>query len=221
MRHRLVALAALLGALAVGSPSGAGAETVAQGVFDAGLMKGIGQPVTLRYRYEMQGRSIERPYRSQVQMEVRAVAPDGGKQVFFDMFEGPNRRAFGPMASSDQNPLVLVFLQRDVAQMGNLTGGASGYFQQQVRRAFGEPAEAEPTEVEVGGRKLPATRLVMRPFARDPNIERFPRFKDKAYEFVVAEGVPGGLYRIAARTPDPTDGRVILEESMTFEEAVP
>jgi len=62
---------------------------------------------------------------------------------------------------------------------------------------------------------------VIRPFAHDPNIERFPKFKDKAYEFVVAEGVPGGLYRIAARTPDPADGHLILEESVTFEEVVP
>jgi hypothetical protein len=33
--------------------------------------------------------------------------------------------------------------------------------------------------------------------------------------------VPGGLYRIAARTPDPADGQLILEESVTFEEVVP
>jgi hypothetical protein len=113
---------------------------------------------------------------------------------------------------------VIVFLQRDVTQMAHLTGGAAGYFQQQVRKAFTEPAEADAIEIEVDGRKLAATRLVIRPFARDPNILRFPVFRDKAYEFVVSEGVPGGIYRLAARTSDPKDGHLILEESLTFEE---
>lgn len=197
------------------------ATTVAEGVFDAGLMRNVQQPQTMHYRYEMQGRSLAEPYHSDVRMEVREVAADGAKRVWFDMFEGDNHRAFGPMKSLDQNPLVIVFLQRDVTQMGNLTGGSPNYFQQQVRRSFGEPATAEPLEVEVDGKKLPATRYVIHPYERDPNLERFAQFKDKAYEFVVAEGLPGGLYRIAASTPDPKDGHLILEESMTFVETRP
>jgi hypothetical protein len=87
-----------------------------------------------------------------------------------------------------------------------------------VRKAFNEPAQADPIEIELDGQKLAAKRLVIRPFAKDPNIQRFPAFRDKVYEFVVAEGVPGGIYRLAARVPDPKDGHVILEESLTFEE---
>ena len=45
--------------------------------------------------------------------------------------------------------------------------------------------------VTVDGKKLPATRYVIHPYERDPNLERFAQFKDKAYEFVVAEGLPG------------------------------
>ena len=30
---------------------------------------------------------------------------------------------------------------------------------------------------------------------------------------MVAEGVPGGIYRVASRRPDPVDGQVILEEA--------
>jgi hypothetical protein len=144
------------------------------------------------------------------------VAQDGGKKVWVDMFEGPNRRALGPIDAREQNQLVLVFLQRDVAQMGGLTGGAGGYFQQQIRRAFGKPAEVSALEVDVAGQPVQATRVVIHPFRDDPAIERFPRFRDKAYEFVVAPGVPGGLYRIAASTPD-SEGNTVLEESMTFD----
>ncbi|MEK0083089.1 hypothetical protein [Benzoatithermus flavus] len=214
------AAAALVLLLASAAPLAA-AETVAHRVFEAGLLADVAKPTVLRYRFELQGKAIDPPYRSHVDMDVREVGTDGEKKVFFDMFEGANRRQFGPMAAREQNPLVIVFLQRDVNQMGNLTGGSAFYFQQQIRKAFNDPAEVEAVEVSVDDRKLPATRLVIRPFRNDPQIERFPRFKDKAYEFVVAEGVPGGLYRIASRTPDPGDGHLILEESMTFEEVVP
>jgi hypothetical protein len=210
-----LAVAALLAST---MPQAVAADTVTGRVFDAGLMADVRQPAVLRYRYEMHGQDIEPPFTSRVEMDVREVAADGQKSVFFDMFEGPNRRHFGPMAANAQNPLVIVFLQRDVAQMANLTGGAAGYFQQQIRKAFNQPAEAEPVEVELDGRKVQGTRLVIRPFRDDPNVARFPKFKDKAYEFVVADGVPGGLYRLASRVPDPQDGHLILEESVTFAE---
>lgn len=212
---RMIA-AALTAFLALAGP--AAAETLVESLFDAGLLKGLSEPAKFRYRYEMQGKTIDKPFASHVEMDVREVAADGRKAVYFDMFEGPSRRQFGPMEATDQNPLVIVFLQRDVTQMGNLTGGSAGYFQQQVRKAFSEPAQADPVEIEVDGHKLAAKRLVIRPFAKDPNIQRFPAFRDKAYEFVVADGVPGGIYRLAARVPDPNDGHLILEESLTFEE---
>jgi hypothetical protein len=210
--RRVLALAA--GLLAAGPA--AAADTVADRVFSAGLLGGITSPALLRYHYEMRGTTLKEPFGSQVAMDVREVAQDGQKKVWLDMFEGPNHRALGPIDAREQNPLVLVFLQRDVAQMGGLTGGASGYFQQQIRRAFSKPAEISQVSIELEGRPVQATRLVMHPFRDDPAIERFPRFRDKQYEFVVAPEVPGGLYRIAASTPDAT-GNTVLEESMTFD----
>ena len=197
------------------------AETVAERVFGADLLAGVTEPTVLRYRFEITGKDVDPPYASHIDVDVREVAPDGAKSVFVDMFEGTEHRAVGPIAAHDQNPLVLVFLQRDVAEMAKLTGGAAVYFQQQVRRGFNEPALSEPYEVVLGDRKLAGRRLVMQPFANDPNIGRFPKFKDKAYEFIVAEGVPGGIYRVASSVPGPVDGQVILEEAVTFEEVRP
>ncbi len=198
-----------------------GADTVADKVFGAGLLAGVTEPSVLHYRFEMSGKDIVPPFASHIDVDVREVAPDGAKSVFIDMFEGANRRQFGPIAAQDQNPLVLVFLQRDVTQMANLTGGAAGYFQQQVRRGFNDPAVVEPFEVTLGDRKLAGTRLVMTPFANDPNIDRFPQFKGKSYEFIVADGVPGGIYRLGSLVSGPADGQAILQETVTFEEVRP
>ena len=209
-----------LGLALLAAPAWA-ADTVADKVFGAGLLAGVTEPSVLHYRFEMSGKDIVPPFASHIDVDVREVAPDGGKSVFIDMFEGANRRQFGPIAAQDQNPLVLVFLQRDVTQMANLTGGAAGYFQQQVRRGFNDPAVVEPFEVTLGDRKLAGTRLVMTPFANDPNIDRFPQFKGKSYEFIVADGVPGGIYRLGSLVPGPADGQAILQETVTFEEVRP
>ena len=199
----------------------AAAATVAEQVFGVGLLENVRQPTVLHYRYEMHGAEVNPPVASAIVMDVREVHENGDKQVFVDMLAGPDRRQLGPIAAREQNPLVLVFLQRDVMEMAKLTGGAAGYFQQQIRRAFGEPAESSPVDVVLGDRKLAGTRLVIHPFRSDPQIERFPQFKEKAYEFVVADGVPGGLYQLASRVPDVKDGHMILEETVTFEKAGP
>ena len=216
LRSLGLAAAAMLAAASVSA-----AETVADRVFGAEPFADVPAPSHLRYRYEMRGQGIDPPFASSIALEVREADGEGSREVFVDMFEGVNRRAFGPIAAREQNPLVLVFLQRDVTQMANLTGGAPEYFRQQLRRAFNEPAESEAIEIALGGRTLPARRLVMTPFADDPRIDRFPQFRDKTYEFVVAEDVPGGIYRVGSRTPDPRDGHLILEETVTFESAGP
>lgn len=211
-------LAATLLAAGFGlGPATAAADTVAAAVFEPGRFAGITSPVVLRYRFEMRGQGIETPKPSPVRVEVRSVAPDGGKEVWLDLFEGPQQRHFGPVAAREQNPLVITFLQMDVNEMGRLTGGASGYFQQQIRRAFNDPAETEAVTIELDGRSLPATRLTLRPFQNDPAIDRFPAFRAKAYVFTVADGIPGGVWQLVARVPDPADGRLILEKSLTFE----
>lgn len=197
------------------------AVSVTEAVFDSRPMANVTEPTVLHYRYDLRGSTIPEPYASRGKVEVREIGADGTKQVWFDLFEGEARRTFGPVAAKDQNPLVLVFLQLDVNEMGNLTGGAASYFQQQIRSTFNAPAEAEPIEIELDGRKLPATRVRMRPFESDPSIERFPVFRHKTYEFVVAEGVPGGIWRIATSTPDPKASGAILERSFTFERVGP
>jgi hypothetical protein len=209
MRTLVVALALLTGA-----PAAAG--TVQKLVFDAHPFAGLSEPQTLHYRYDLQGSLLPEARRSQVSMEVREVSADGGKLVHFDMFEGPDRRQFGPMQARAQNPLIIVFLQRDVTQMARLTGGSREYFRNRIREAFVKPAEVEHFEIQFHGADLPAVRVSITPFVNDPQIARFAQFRHKRYEFTVAEGLPGGLHEIAVLTPKEDTGEVLLEERVTF-----
>lgn len=213
MRRYLLAaavLAALSGRLA------AAEDTVAHVVFEPGRFAAITTPQTLLYRFDTRGRGIEAPIESTGRLEVREVAPDGSKKVWLDLFDGPARRATGPMSANEQNPLLLAFLQIDVTEMSRLTMGSAMYFQQQIRRTFNSQAPTEAVEIELDGRKLPATRITILPFKADARIDQFPAFRDKAYEFTVSDEVPGGLWSVVARTPDPDTGELVLEKSMTF-----
>ncbi len=213
-RYGLAALALLIALPAVAAPT---RGTLEELLLAPGFMAAVSKPAVFRYRFHLREAGVQRPYVSEARMEVREVRADGSKLVWFDMFEGPNHRAFGPMRIIDQNPILFVFLQRDVTTMANLTGGAAGYFQQQIRASFTRSAEVEPLRVSWQGRELPAERIVLRPFRNDPRIDRFPQFRDKSYEVVVAPGVPGGIYSITMRVPNPRGGEALLEESLTLE----
>lgn len=221
---RTVALGLALGLAGPASadePPQPAADSVTAVVFGAELLADLEAPVTLRYRYEMRGRDIDPPFTSRADMMVENGTTPGHKTVDFDMFEGADRRLYGPLQASTQNPLILVFLQRDVQTMAGLTGGSGNYFQQQLRRAFNRPAEITKETVEHDGRTLEVTRAVLVPYADDPSIDRFPQFRDKVYEFWVTPALPGGLWRISTSTPDVETGEVILEESLTFEQVLP
>lgn len=217
-----LAAAALVLGLALATGSGIRAEvlegTVASLVFEREPLRRLDPAgAVLHYRFEIEGRDIPAPHHDKAVMEVSAADAEGAREVRFELFSGEARRAFGPLAARAQNPLVLVFLQLDVNEMGNLTGGAPGYFQQQIRKAFNRPAEVEETRVSVDGGEVPAVRVRIRPFLEDPNIARFPAFREKSYEFVMSDSVPGGVYRLAATTPAPEGEVILLEKSMTFE----
>ncbi|MCS6780979.1 MAG: hypothetical protein NZ555_14910 [Geminicoccaceae bacterium] len=206
----------LLAGLFLAGEARAETGTVQEVVFAPGFLAAVDRPTVLRYRYELTGKAMDKPYASAAKLEIREVFPDGRKLAWLDMFDGPNRRRTGPVPMVDQNPLLLAFLQRDTVTMANLTGGAAGYFQQQIRLAFDRPAELEPTTVSWQGRTLEARTVRLRPFSADPSIARFPQFRDKEYLFTVTPEVPGGLWQVRVRLPD-TAGVTYLEESLTLD----
>jgi hypothetical protein len=214
---RNVARSLLLAAVMLAPISGARAEqgSVAELLFGAAPFANVRAPVEIGYVYaskDAEGRQATAP----VRMEVRSVSAEGGKLVHLEIFDGDARREVGPVEMSSQNPLVLVFLQRDVSAMEKSTGGSQHYFRNRIRGAFNRPGEVEQLELEVEGRRIEATRIAIRPFSEDPRIDRFPAYRDKLYEFVVAPDILGGIWSLGTRTIDPQSGALISEERFTY-----
>lgn len=104
------------------------------------------------------------------------------------------------------NPAIIYFLEHDITEMEQLTGGQRRYFQQRVRMALAAGPEITSVSSEsLGlGKHAKAQQIVIQPYLNDPNSERFAKYTGKRYTFVMADDVPGRLLMI--RTEVPGDG---------------
>jgi hypothetical protein len=101
------------------------------------------------------------------------------------------------------NPAIIYFLEHDIAEMEQLTGGQRRYFQQRVRMALAAgPAVTSVSSESLGlGKHAKAQQIVIQPFLNDPNSERFSKYTGKRYTFVMADDVPGRLLLIRTEVP--------------------
>jgi hypothetical protein len=214
------AIAVALAPSVLPAPALAGDEAAAQeAVFGRQHLDNVTAPTTLRYTFRRVGTLLPKA-EDDAALDVTAVQPDGRKRVAFRLFSGRNERRLEPGQGYRNNPLIVVFLQRDVEQMGRLTGGSPQYFRNRIREAFGRDGavSAEPVTVAFRERRLEGTKVTVEPFARDPNLLRFPEYARKRYEFVLAPDIPGGVYSLRAVMPNGAgeEGEPLLDESMTY-----
>ncbi|WP_343671781.1 hypothetical protein [Paraburkholderia heleia] len=99
------------------------------------------------------------------------------------------------------NPVIIYFLERDIADMERATGGKRRYFQQRVRLALAAGPKIETVTTQVGGKPVTAQQIVIQPYKDDPNAERFAQYTGKRYTFLIADTVPGQVALIRTEVP--------------------
>ncbi|CAH2910406.1 MAG: FIG00457940: hypothetical protein [uncultured Paraburkholderia sp.] len=99
------------------------------------------------------------------------------------------------------NPVIIYFLERDIAEMEQLTGGKRRYFQQRLRLALAAGPKIETVTSEVGGKPVKAQQIVVQPYLDDPNAARFAQYTGKRYTFLTASTVPGQVALIRTDVP--------------------
>ncbi|SMF80295.1 hypothetical protein SAMN06265365_10921 [Tistlia consotensis] len=189
-------------------------------------LENVTQPETLHYDFRRSG-AAARPLDDSIDVIVTEVRPDGRKNLSFRFLSGPNQRRFPPVEGFRGNPLIMLFLERDVAEMAAATGGSPLYFRTRLRAAFGTDAQVEDVTLPQATTSPPdasgakARLVTVEPFARDPMIDRFPRYKDKRYEFLLSAAVPGGVERLTTILPAASGGQPAVEETVTFGKVEP
>jgi hypothetical protein len=211
--------------ISAGMPAATGAtdEPSAQSLlFDANYLLPLTAPSRLVYAYSHKSEDPERfgkGFDDEVALKLSASTAGGGeKDVLLDMFTGERERILGPLTRVSGNPVVMMFLERDVTQMNMHVGGQTVYFRNVIRLAFREHAKLEPATFSWNGKQVSGTKIVIQPFLGDPNGDRMALFRTKTYEFIVSDAVPGGIYEIRSTVGDdrPDAKAPVLDTTLTL-----
>lgn len=189
-------------------------------LFETPHLKNIGTPSVITYRFERKSQ-FKDDFKDTVKVRIDKILPDGAKDVSFEFFTGRQNRPYPPLEHFNGNPLVMVYLSRDVTEMARLVGGSTNFYRSKVRSGFMDKATV--SEVEVPGPNGPVKghKIEMKPFMAETNrsYEMGPNLL-KTYEFIVSDEVPGGLYSIRTVVP-PEAGKEdkgnVIEETLVFE----
>jgi len=159
---------------------------------------GLKAPADLVYAYEKKG-TLVAPHAEEIHVRLK----QGDKGVLTAVVADANGETpLSVEAPMQGNPVVIYFLEKDIAEMHTLTGGQPRYFQKRIRLALAAGPQVTPVTVTWGGKKVPARQIVIQPYQDDPNHTRFEKLVGKRYTFVFSEKVPGSVVSVVSEVPD-------------------
>jgi hypothetical protein len=219
-----VLLAASGHALAADASSAAGpASSASPGIapaerllFLSTHLKGVQPQTELDYAVERTGP----PAREKDTVKVLVVSADNANGDALVSDHGGKVEVSGE--GMPCNPVILYFLERDIAEMEQLTGGQRRYFQRRVRLALAASPAITPVTRDAQGKKVPAKQIVIQPYLDDPNSARFPQYIGKRYTFVMSEAVPGQVLLIRTEVPGSNNdfAHPVQSETLSYQGAL-
>jgi tellurite resistance protein len=131
-----------------------------------------------------------------VTIDILKHHADGTASVAAHFLTGAREIPIPPIDHAQGNPVILGFLERDIAEMKRLTGGATGYFRKRIRLALAaSDGPVKQIKVTYRGSQVSANEITIYPYLDDPLKERLGKYVKKGYVFITSEAVPGTLYR--------------------------
>jgi hypothetical protein len=153
-------------------------------------------PSVLLYKFRKTG-SLEEGFDDTV-----TLALDASKATTMQFLSRPRRYPMLDIDHAEGNPVLLAFLERDIADMHRLTGGAANYFRKRIRLALAETAQVQTRRFDYLGQVREGREVCIEPYRNDPMRERFRQFAGKRYTFLLSSSVPGSVYQLRTLVPD-------------------
>lgn len=163
-------------------------------------------------------REDEKAFTDEIRMVARDAEGGDSKAVTIDYLSGERSNYVDNVEHARGNPIVMLFLQRDVNEMDRLTGGHWRYFQRRIKTALEHGATVEPVTIEFQGESVQAQRISLTPFAGETRRE-MKDYVDKRYVFILSEAVPGEVVEMRAVVPG--EDKPVIEERLTLVKADP
>lgn len=146
--------------------------------------------------YAFRQRAGEIPaFRDEASVEVLERHPDGTASVTTRFLSNEHAFPVPPLDQAQGNPIILGFLENDIANMKRLTGGSTNYFRKRIRMALAaNDVRIRKITVDYKTRTVPALEITVLPYTDNTQKHRLQQYADKAYVFVTSEDVPGTVY---------------------------
>ena len=185
--------AAVLAMLALGPVCAQPVSPAEVLLFETDHLARIKAPATLVYEFRKVS-NVEPAFTDNVQLDVSRDKGQLHAELHF--LTGERKRDLPGIDDVHGNPVLLGFLERDIAEMKRLTGGSAGYFRKRIRMALAQGAQVMPQRITYQGKALDAKAVRIQPYLDDPLHARFENYVRKTYTFVISEQVPGGVYQL-------------------------
>lgn len=212
-----------LGAGTAAAQSVSPAETL---LFETDHLARLKAPATLVYAFRKES-NVEPGFKDEVRLELAKV--NGKLSATLHFLTGEHKQDIPALEEAHGNPVLLGFLEHDIAEMKRLTGGSTSYFRKRIRMALAEGAQVTLQPITYQGKTVQAQAVRIQPYLNDPMHARFEKYLRKTYTFVLSEQVPGGLYQLqsslgkpeAVRTAAKPADAPVIDETLTLISVTP
>jgi len=173
-------------------------------LFETDHLARTAAPALLVYEFR-KASNVEPGYSDTVELDLSRK--DGHVHARLRFLSGQRKRDLPDIDDAHGNPVLLGFLEHDIAEMKRLTGGSTTYFRKRIRMALANAAQLGKQPIAFGGKTVEAQVVRIQPYLDDPLHARFEAYVRKTYTFVISEAVPGGVYQISTSLGTGQGGR--------------
>jgi len=199
--HILFMLLTLLAAGAAMAQPVSPAEVL---LFETDHLARTAAPALLVYEFR-KASNVEPGFSDTVELDLSRK--DGHVHARLRFLSGQRKRELPDIDDAHGNPVLLGFLEHDIAEMKRLTGGSTTYFRKRIRMALANAAQLGKQPIAFGGKTVEAQVVRIQPYLDDPLHARFEAYVRKTYTFVISEAVPCGVYQISTSLGTGEGGR--------------
>jgi hypothetical protein len=217
-------VAALLARTAAAQPVSQ-AETL---LFETDHLARLNAPATLVYSFRKDS-NVEPGFSDKVGLDLARV--NGKLSATLHFLSGEHKQDIPVLEEAHGNPVLLGFLEHDIAEMKRLTGGSTSYFRKRIRMALAEEAQVTRQPITYQGKTVQAQAVRIQPYLNDPMHARFEKYLHKTYTFVLSDQVPGGVYQLRTSIGKPETVRTaapaspaavpVIDETLTLTSVTP
>jgi hypothetical protein len=219
LAHRLAHGLGIVFAMLVAGSAAAQAVSPAEVLlFETDHLAQLKTPVALVYDFRKVS-NVEPGFTDTVQLDLKQAK--GHVNAALRFLSGEHTSALPVVEDAHGNPVLLGFLERDIAEMKRLTGGSSSYFRKRIRMALANGAQITAQPIKYAGKALQGKAVRIQPYLDDPLHARFEHYIRKTYTFILSDAVPGGVYQLSTSLANPAGkgtpaSAPVIDETLTL-----